>query len=228
MDVSVVVATYGDDLWRRWAASVAVPSAEAQTVKPREIIQTHGATLHEARNVGAVEADGEWLCFLDADDELDPGYIEAMERATIVNVVDHGAVPDGRDCSASVQAAIAASETDVLLAPAVLWLRDGCPSRPQVLSDRNIAVLNPCVIGTLVRRETFLAVGGFWDWPAWEDWCLFRRCHLAGAAIVHVAGAVYRAHVREEGRNSAHAGDRELARRITASHKRWQRERLAA
>jgi len=74
MATTVVVGTYGD---RSWAARArrAVRSAEGQA----ETIHVHGATLADARNTGASRAAGDRLIFLDADDRLAPGYIEAVE-----------------------------------------------------------------------------------------------------------------------------------------------------
>lgn len=201
MDVSVILATCGHRRWIDMAAGRALPSIAAQTLRPAEIIPVHDpeSQLHDVRNQGAEMASAEWLCFVDADDELAPDYLAAMSTA-------HGE----------------------LRAPAVQYIRDGRPDEPMVLSNRNIDRMNPCVIGTLVPRELFLSAGGFWDWPAWEDWCLWRRCWLMGARIEHVPGAVYRCHVEGGvGRNSAHTGDTGLHRRITDSHRRWCRERAA-
>lgn len=200
MDVAVIVSTCGDRSWIDLAAGRALPSVASQTAAASEIIVRHSPTspLHHVRNEAAEQATAEWLCFLDADDELHPDYLAAMATAS-----------------------------GDLRAPALQPVKDGEDTELVVLSGRNIDSLNPCVIGTLVRREMFAAVGGFWYWPAWEDWCLWRRCWLAGAVIEHVPTAIYRAHVHGT-RNSSSAGDNRLHRRITDRHRRWQKGRAAA
>lgn len=173
MDLTVVVATFGDRKWSELACRRAVPSAEPQA----PVVHVHLDTLANARNAGAEQATSEWLCFLDADDELEPGYVEAMAagtadlRAPLVryvsghrHAVTQNMVPDD-------------------------WV-------PEMLRDGN-----HFVIGTLLRRSMFLEVGGFKDWPMYEDWCLWQRCWLAGASFEVIHGAVYRAHVRQNSRN---------------------------
>lgn len=191
MDVTVIVATYGKSRWRELAYERAVPSAKRQA----PVIQIHGETLAGARNAGAAKARTEWLCFLDADDELAPGYFEAIDAA----------------------------EGD-LRAPAVQY----DDAEPVVLEGRDIRTLNPCVIGTVLPHYLFGTAGGFWSERAWEDWSLFRRCWLLGASIVHVPAAVYRVHTDRNGRNSTVSSPRSLHREITASHRRWLRERGGA
>ncbi len=173
MDATVVVATFGHG-YEELARRRAIPSAEAQCDR---VIYSHSDTLAAARNKGAAEADTEWLVFLDADDELAPGYLDALNRA------------DGD-----------------LRAPAVSYVYNGTPDPPIVFADRDITVINPCVIGTAVRAEMFHEVSGFLDEPVYEDWSLFLRCHRAGAELVHVPDAVYLAHVNPRGRNSQNAG----------------------
>lgn len=196
-NVAIIVATFGEQRWADMARRRAVPSAEAE--HPAELIVEHGSRLHLARNAGAARASAEWLCFLDADDELEPGYLDAM----------------------------AATSGD-LLAPAVRFVDDprGIPRGEAVtFADRNISRLNPCVIGTLVRRQLFDEAGGFWPERAWEDWSLFRRCWLLGAKIEHVPRAVYRAHTDPAGRNSTVANREGLARQIVGSHALWLRRK---
>lgn len=197
LEVSVIVATFGDRRYRDTARDVALPSAAAAGAG--EIIAAHGLALHEARNNGAAEATGEWLCFLDADDELEAGYLDAM----------------------------AAASGD-LRAPAVRLVVDSDNPRedlpaPVTFEHRDMRTLNPCAIGTLLRRTLFDDVGGFWSERAWEDWSLFRRCWLRGATIVHVPDAVYRYHVNPAGRNSTIDRPRDLRREIVNSHRRWIR-----
>jgi cellulose synthase/poly-beta-1,6-N-acetylglucosamine synthase-like glycosyltransferase len=190
VDATVIVATFGDPKWVALAKDRAVPSAESQGVP---VIQYHGDTLAQARNFAASQADTEWLCFLDADDELAPGYFRAMER----------------------------SSAD-LRAPSVSWVTDGVASEPQSLAGRNIRVMNPCVIGTLIRKDMFDNVGGFWEERAYEDWSLFRRAWLRGARVGHVNDAVYIVHVSPNSRNNSIEDPMGLCREIKMSHKLWR------
>ena len=169
MDVTVIVATFGDESWARLAQERAIPSAVSQGV---EVNHVEGDTLHEARNFGAAQATTEWLCFLDADDELEPGYFEAM----------------------------AMSSAD-LRAPYVRYVKRGYVHAPRIPEGTDDLVNgNRLVIGTLVRRVMFNAVGGFRDWAFYEDWDLWQRCFKAGATV-EFTSAVYRAHMRPDSRN---------------------------
>jgi GT2 family glycosyltransferase len=199
MEVAVIVATFGEDRWAELAHVRAIPSAIAAC--PTELIVQHGGTtIAEARNRAAASASAEWLCFLDADDELEPGYLAAMGARQL----DRG-----------------------LLAPAIREVVDGTPGPARTLDDerRNIdRGWNPCVIGTLIRREIFERAGGFWRERAWEDWSLFRRAWLLGEQIHHVPDAVYRIHVNPAGRNATVAQPRQLHREILRSHALWNRQ----
>ena len=70
MNISVVIGTFGDNHWIELAKR-AIASAENQTKPALEVIHCHAENLYEARNQGAKQATGEWIVFLDADDELD-------------------------------------------------------------------------------------------------------------------------------------------------------------
>lgn len=193
--VAVIVATFGEEQWAQLARTVAVPSAEAE--RPTELIVHHGQTLHQARNDAAGLARSEWLCFLDADDQLEPGYLSALL----------GAAGD-------------------LRAPAVRYVVAGAPDPPPLVLDRrNISTMNPCVVGTLIRRELFEEAGRFWPERAWEDWSLFRRAWLLGAKIEHVPSAVYRVTVNPAGRNSTVDRPHTLHREILRSHAAWRRQK---
>ena len=197
--VAVVVATFGEDRWAQLARTIAAPSAEAE--HPAELIVEHGPTLHQARNAGAARARSEWLCFLDADDELEPGYLSALLAPDVLSD---------------------------LRAPAVRYVVASAPDpAPLVFASRNIAHMNPCVIGTLIRRELFEAAGRFWPERAWEDWSLFRRAWLLGATIEHIPTAVYRVTVNPAGRNSTVDRPHTLHREILRSHAAWIQQRKA-
>jgi glycosyltransferase involved in cell wall biosynthesis len=185
VDLTVCISTFGDESWKTLAMTRALPSALGQA---SEIVHTHAETLYEARNRGADKATGEWLVMLDADDELAPGYVDAI---------------------------LAASGD--LRAPAVSWVTDHSATAPRTLADRNIETMNPCVIGTAIRRELFLDLGGFKDWPAYEDWCLYLRATRSGAVIEHVPDAVYRAWVTPHSRNQTVRNPRQLMAQIKAA-----------
>lgn len=178
MDVTVIVATYGSDEWRDLGSDTALAHGAAHW---------HGDTLAQARNAAAGAADTEWLVYLDADDELSGGYIDAM----------------------------AAADGD-LRAPALHLVY---PDRIVVpdLASRDIERTNPCCIGTAIRRDMFLAVGGFPELPGWEDWALFLRAYRRGATITHVPDAVYQAHVRQGSRNQTVPDAAALYQRIRAT-----------
>lgn len=178
--ISVIIGTYGEPCWPELALERAVPTVTGQIHGPVSTHLIHGATLAEARNQGADAAKGEWLCFLDADDELDQYYLAAM-----ANRIQH--LPEGK----------------WLLQPASLGVVDGVEDPfPTVIPRRALIDANYLIIGTLVRRDQFLAVGGFDDWPYAEDWDLWLRCWIDGAESIEVPDAIYRVHVNTAGRNN--------------------------
>ena len=174
IDATVLIATYGNEaewdlIGRRALSSVALAAPEIP------VIRMHGPSLHATRNEAARRADTEWLCFLDADDELEPGYFEAMERG----------------------------DTD-LRAPMVRYVTSRfSKAEPRIPAGTDdMAEGNRLVIGTLIRKAMFDDVGGFRDWTMYEDWDLWQRCWLADATI-GFTDAVYRANVRRGSRNRA-------------------------
>lgn len=182
MTIAVLIGTYGEDSWRDLALARALPSALSQGAD--EVLDRHEkeGTISSVRNALAEDAESDWLCFLDADDELDPGYLAAMERET-----------NRRDMRWR------------LLVPAVSYVHRageyGLAEIPNGGGRRPLVDINHAVIGTLVPRRLFLAVGGFRDLPALEDWDLWLRCEEAGAKLVPVPDAVYRAWMRPDSRN---------------------------
>lgn len=184
MKCSVIIPTYGDLAVWVPRAQRAYESVYAQTFRDADVLHLHADTLQAARNDAAGEATGEWLCFLDADDTLDPRYLEEMFK-----------VADGL-------------EGPWLLQPSTLGVYpDGHTDDEPVLIPAQASILtsNWMVIGTLVRRDQFLDVGGFRDLPALEDWDLWIRCVQAGAQLATVPDAVYRVGVNPESRNQNRA-----------------------
>jgi hypothetical protein len=180
VDVTVAVATYGDDGWIQLASRRAIPSALALDVS---VVHVHGDTLHGARNAALERVETEWVIHLDADDELEPGYITAMASATAdLRVPSVSYVHRGRP--------------DVARMPRVAGHRHAC-------SADCLAWGNWLVIGTAVRADMLRRAGGWHDYPWSEDWDAWARCWLAGATMEAVPNAIYRAHVRHDSRNRA-------------------------
>ncbi len=173
MSISVIIATYGDHEWYELALKRAHPSIALGD--NTQVVGCHDAlgTIASARNEGAKDAWGDWLCFLDADDELAPGYVGAMERA----LEREGADGNQR----------------LLLTPAVSIVRNGRAGPATFFKEVPLRQANWLVIGTLVHRDLFWEVGGFPEAEhGLEDWALWSKCVRAGAKIVKVPDAVYR------------------------------------
>lgn len=201
--IGVVVGTFGDQKWADLAQNRALPSAQRQTLSATDVIHVHGSTLHEARNEGAERLNSEHVVFLDADDELDEHYLEAMSRAI-------------------ERSMIRSDHKTFLYQPSTLGIVDGREdAAPVLIPQRPLHTGNFMVIGTAVQRALFRAVGGFQAWPAWEDWALWMRCGAAGAGVITVPDAIYRVHVSTNSRNAAVANDGRLFEQILASHRQW-------
>lgn len=184
LDVTIVMGTFGDRSWSERARALSHRMIAAHPGVATVVC--HRDTLAAARNDGARAALTEWLCFLDADDELEPGYFD-----------------------------VSGGDWDILV-PRVRYVgsevRDGSPPRrvrvaghgtqhagdcaPDCLGDGNYIV-----VGAPLRRALFNEVGGFRDLPVYEDYDLWVRCWRAGALIAYTDGQVYRAHVNPRGRN---------------------------
>ncbi len=172
-DVTVIIPIFGDeDRWTPLAVR-AQTSAWHQTVEPAAVVISVAPTLSEARNRAGYAARTEWLCFLDADDELDPGYIEAMLAGT-----------------------------GDLRQPSTLGVVNGVEdAAPVLIPAKPLLEGNYIVIGAFVRKEIFESAGGFTELAAYEDWDLWIRCWLGGAVITTCPEAIYRVHVQPNSRN---------------------------
>lgn len=169
--VTVIVGTFGDSYWADLARQRAIPSAEAQGVPVIHVhcdmLDTYGASIAACRNQGAQQATTRDLLFLDADDELLPGFFTAMETAT-----------------------------GDLRTPMVQYVRDGRLDPPMFWPAGDLRDGNHLIISTLMPRDLFLQVGGFRDvGDLYEDWDLWIRCFQAGATITQVPGATCRVHI---------------------------------
>lgn len=182
--ISIIVSTFGEHGWRHRALR-ALESARNQTTPALEVIYNHGHDLQHARNLGAEQATGDWLVFLDADDELDQYFVERMRES----ILQHSLRSDRKHW---------------LIRPATIGVRpDGVRDfAPVVLEEKPLLEGNFMIIATAVERELFHQVGGFGPMPIYEDWDLWIRCWRAGAGFGTASGAVYVVHVSEVSRNN--------------------------
>lgn len=209
MNVSVLIATYGDPSWQKTAADRAYPSALGQGAL--EVISHYDAdaTIASSRNAAAAKAEGDWLVFLDADDELERGYLDAMRVAYHRNLMDDRAI----------------------YTPAVRHVKKGRPAAP-FFFDRGISLRqdNWLVVGTLVHKDLFLEVGGFGDYPhGFEDFSLWSKCFRAGASVIKVADAIYVYHHNPQSKHKQGWRDRrwqvETHQRVVRELDEWEKTR---
>ena len=203
MECSIVIATYGDDSWEELANQRALPTARSQD--PHEVLIGHDpdGDISSVRNALAAEAKGDWLLFLDADDEIAPGFLAAMKRALM---------QERR-----------ADDTPLLLTPAISYVKKGTPQGPKFWPECSFETGNWLVIGTLVEKSLFDKVGGFRPFPhGLEDWNLWARCVRSGARIVKVRKAIYFAHWND---NSKH---HQLMRNMKAYMPEYEKARIDA
>ncbi|OZC99412.1 hypothetical protein CH275_23090 [Rhodococcus sp. 06-235-1A] len=151
-----------------------------------------------ARNLGASVAEGEILCFLDADTIPEPGYV--AESVSLLS-----ALPDALAVGRRRHADLAGWSADDVeewlggrsAGPPELtepqWLRDGYShSRDLLDADRRsyryiISAVMSC------SRELFTEIGGFDEsivGYGGEDWDFAHRAYDAGAVLAHLPRAV--------------------------------------
>lgn len=198
MTVSALVCTHGSEEWRQLALSRPVPSCEAQGFDEVVVVHLPNGTVAEARNEAASRALGEWIVFVDGDDELDAGFLAAIKRG-----IERG------------------PGDDLLLSPSVSYTRNGRPKPPMMWPRQNIENGNWMVIGTTLRRSTFLSVGGFREYGWSEDWDLWARCEMQGAIPVEVKDAIYIAHVNQNSRNRSQSRPAVLYWHQRIGHDNW-------
>lgn len=185
MKISIVIPSYGENAWKEMAETRALPSAYAQD--PLEVLCFHDpkGTIASVRNRLARDAKGDWLLFLDADDELAPGFLGAIQRVWERGNRGGVSAPDG---------------PLPLLTPARAYVKQK-RGKAHFESEKDLREGNWLTIGTLVSRSLFMEVGRFREWPLYEDWDLWARCVDAGAEIVKVPDALYLAHYSGTSRN---------------------------
>ena len=127
--------------------------------------------LSRGRNLGAQEARGEFLLFVDADDELAPTFLEKTVGAL----------------EADPGASFAFTDVELLGA-----YRGFLAKRPFDLPE--LLHSNRIVVTTLMKRSLYVELGGFdpANFGYCEDWDFWIRALKAGHRGVHVAEPLFR------------------------------------
>lgn len=176
---TVVVATFGDFSWAELARERAIPSAERLGVPA---IHSHAKTFASALNEGLDQVETEWVVHLDADDSLDPGYIDAMGRGMA-------------DIRAPMLRYIEPIRERT-------W-------HPHVAGHKHrchracLRYGNWVAQGAYARVSTIREAGGWREWERLHDWELWLRCWKIGASFELIEDAIYIADFREGSMNNS-------------------------
>lgn len=211
-DWEIVVVDDGNDPEEAARVREAIDHSGLAGTDIRLVVNRRNLGLAAARNAGIAAASGTWIVPLDADDVIEPSFIEETLRATEM---------DPRRFA----------YTDSLL-----WWPDA-PERDQVLTaleydfdDLLRRVTWPCTI--LYAREAWRKVGGYKAAMSlaggWEDWEFAISLGEIGICGVRVPRPLfrYRQHSRDQMRYRAEAVKdrlRETMRRLHAATYRGER-----
>lgn len=158
--------------------SISIAEGFSKKLRIRIICASDRANACYARNIGARAALAEKLLFVDADDELEPGYVAAMTYA----LESHSFVTSRVDFEK--------------LNPE--WIREayGEPWQGGVSVFFNFMPGTGINIG--IRRSLFESLGGFpEEFSGSQDIAFSWRAQLAGSVIHYVPDAVYRYRFRK-------------------------------
>lgn len=149
-------------------AAVLLKRVESGEFGPARVINRANGGLSNARNTGLAAARGRWVLPLDADDLLEPVFLEAATTAAALN-------PDAS-----------------LVTSLVTYFDDESSSRgvwAPLGFDRDLLATTNCAstCTALIDRETLERLGGYdTSLASYEDWDLYCRMALQGlsAAII--------------------------------------------
>lgn len=183
VEVTVVIPTIPG---RESMLARALGSALAQTIDVIVEVETdrEGLGPGATRNRAVARAKTEWVAFLDDDDEMYPHHVESLLRAATLEKAD---------------AAYAGYDQVIFI---------GARFR-RLCNPKMTDYAHPMPVTFLVRREAFLAVGGFRDERP-EEYHLQERLREHGVVFAHCPERTWQYSVH--GKNTS--GVPERARKI--------------
>ena len=135
------------------------------------VIRQDNQGLSAARNTGMSAARGTYVVPLDADDELEPEFLERMVAAL----------------EPEPEAAFAACQARLFEDIDAVWI-------PRPYNPYQLLLSNSIIGCVLLRRDAYLAVGGYDETMRHgnEDWDLWIRLTEAGWGVVEVPEVLFR------------------------------------
>ena len=178
IDVSVVIATHGSDEWLEMGDQAAKNAA----LTGAKVIRVHlkSGSVAKARNAGLKQVTTEYVVFLDADDDLDVDYFERALPTADVLVTP---IRYPSSYSATI--------------PKV-WRHQYDPAfeHDGICNAECLIDGNYIHVGAICRTAAVRAVGGFKEFPVYEDWALFLAMQQNGATFGISHNSVYLASTR--------------------------------
>lgn len=172
--VTVIIPVYGDhEIWDE-LAELARQSALNQTIRPFHIVISEADNIKDCRN-DALNFDGDFIIFLDADDTLHPTYIEEMLKGT----------------------------ADIRVPSVHRHYENGHIDTDQKwYQPKDLMTGNYIVVSAMIRTSLFKQIGGFHDYESLEDWDLWLRAEESGATFEQIPEAILHVNKRIGSRNS--------------------------
>ena len=182
-------------------SAAVLASLEAASPALTMVRLTENIGLSRVRNLAAARATTEWMVFLDADDWLEPAYVEQAEASLARS-----------------------SDVDVLV-PDMTLIRG--QHRPRVIRShvprdwRELLARNTIVQTSVVRRDLVTRLGGYDPGLDFEDWDFWTRALKAGGRFARLPGAFVNR--REHGANKSKLCDEAAATAAVRAKHGWSR-----
>lgn len=175
MNATIVIATCGNDTWRRMGDECLNElSLDVKTVRFHG-----GSTVSEARNEALKQVTTDYVVFLDADDTLSHDYLDFNPTADV-----------------TVTSITYENRTQPIV-PKV-WQHERMRPKQHMGECEGKCLLdgNYVHVGAIIKTKAIQSIGGFPEYPVYEDWACFLKLYLSGFSFSSRKESVYKASVR--------------------------------